>query len=131
MSFPMYTIKLSSIHWSLIWLHNRLFTIFITENDLSTVAVATGKFDRKFYIYIFIYIYRKKKKVNKTFRVILQYSLFLWVWYPLNCYRQIWCSCHHIYVMVVLFNVMLVLSNFIYIKFKWINKNLGYQVMWS
>ena len=52
MSFPMCTIKLSSIYWSHIRLCNRLFTIFITENDLSTVAVATGKFDSKLNIYI-------------------------------------------------------------------------------
>ena len=71
MSFPMYTIKLSSIHWSLIWLHNRLFTIFIVENDLSIVVVAIGKFDSKLYIYIYL-----GKKVNKKMRIILQYSLF-------------------------------------------------------
>ena len=63
MFFSMYTIKLSSIHWSLIRLRIRLFTIFITENDLSTVAVATGKFDSKFNIYI--YIPRKKKLTKK------------------------------------------------------------------
>ena len=55
----------SFIHWSLIRLHNRLFKIFIAENDLSTVTVATGKFDSKFYIYIYIYIYRKKKLTKK------------------------------------------------------------------
>ena len=65
MSFPIYTIKLSSIYWSLIRLRNRLFTIFIVENDLSTVTVATGKFDSKFYIYIYIYIYIKKKLTKK------------------------------------------------------------------
>ena len=54
MSFPIYTIKLSSIHWSLIRLCNQLFTIFIAENDLFTVAVTTDKFDSKFYIYIYI-----------------------------------------------------------------------------
>ena len=37
-----------------------MFTIFIVENDLSRVAVATGKFDSKFYEYIYIYIPRKK-----------------------------------------------------------------------
>ena len=36
-------------------------TIFIVENDLSTVTVATGKFDSKLYIYIYIYINLTKK----------------------------------------------------------------------
>ena len=62
MSFPIYTIKLLSIHWSLIRLCNRLFTIFIAENDLSTGAVRTGKFDSQFYIYIYIYIERERER---------------------------------------------------------------------
>ena len=71
---------------------NRLFTIFITENDLSIVIVATSKFDNKLYIYIYL-----EKKFNEKIMAILQYSLFLWVWYPLNCYHQIWCSYHHMW----------------------------------
>ena len=39
---------------------NRLFTIFIAENDLSIVIVATNKFDSKLYIYI-----PRKKKLTK------------------------------------------------------------------
>ena len=61
MSFPMYTIKLSFIHWSISRLRNQLFTIFITEDDLSTVTVAISKFDSMFYIYIS----KKRKKLTK------------------------------------------------------------------
>ena len=72
----MYTIKLLSNYWSLIRLRNRLFTIFIAENDLSRVTVATGKFDSNLYIYIYIYIYiYLEKKFNKKIRIIL-YWLF-------------------------------------------------------
>jgi hypothetical protein len=53
MSFPMYTIKLLSIHLSLIRLRNQLFTIFIAENDIFIVAVTSNKFDSKLYIYIY------------------------------------------------------------------------------
>ena len=43
----LYVIKLSFIHWSLIQLRNRFFTIFIAENAFSTVAIAIGKINAK------------------------------------------------------------------------------------
>ena len=43
MSFSIYTIKQSFIHWSLIRLRLQFFATFIAENAFSTVTIAIGK----------------------------------------------------------------------------------------
>ena len=47
MSFSMYTIKQSFIHWSFIWLCHQFFATFIAENAFSTMAVTIGKVNVK------------------------------------------------------------------------------------